>query len=66
MENVTNTRLHAWNDGSKIYKTSQGNCKNIGEKCNEKFEICHNLDEDKFKSIHQKMKMLFPSKYRNL
>jgi hypothetical protein len=66
MENVKSARLHAWNDGSEIYKSSQGNCKNIGTKCDETSEVCHQLSADMFKSVHQKVKLLFPNKYRNL
>jgi hypothetical protein len=66
-EDVKSARLHAWNDGSEDYsKGPQGNCKNIGAKCDERSEVCHQLSADMLKSVHQKAKLLFPNKYRNL
>ena len=63
---VKQARLHAWHDGSEIYQGVLGNCKNIGDKCYETSGACHNIDEKLFNSLYQKVKYLWPKKYRNL
>ncbi len=66
MAAVKQARLHAWHDGSEIYKGAQGNCKNEGSLCDEKSGVCHRMSEDHMKDVHQKVKALFPEKYRML
>jgi hypothetical protein len=66
MGDIKQARLHAWHDGSEHYQKALGNCKNIGDKCNETSGVCHNVDEELFNSLHQKVTHLWPKKFRNL
>ena len=63
---VKYSRLHAWDDGSELYKTENGNCRNVGKICDETKGICHQMTDDLMKSVHNKVRMNFPSKYRKL
>jgi len=66
MGDVKQARLHAWHDGSELYKQEEGNCRKIHRRCDEKSGLCHQMDEHRMKSVHQKVTNLFPTKYRYL
>ncbi len=66
MADIKHARLHAWHDGSEMYKRDEGNCKNKGRRCNETSGVCHPMSEDRMRRVHGKVKALFPKKYRTL
>jgi hypothetical protein len=66
MGDVKHARLHNWNDGSEIYKRHHGNCNNDAELCEETSQVCHKMSEDLLYGVHEKVKALHPSKFRDL
>ena len=66
MGDVKHSRLHAWDDGSELYMEENGNCRNIGDKCDETMGVCHQMTSESMMNVHSKVRVMFPGKYRNL
>mmetsp|Transcript_6288 Transcript_6288/g.7967 ORF Transcript_6288/g.7967 Transcript_6288/m.7967 type:complete len:553 (-) Transcript_6288:206-1864(-) len=66
MGDVKHARLHAFHDGSEIYKRHEGHCKKFKKRCDSKAGVCHEQSEGLMEKTYRQVKALYPKKYRHL